>query len=353
MLTGPTGTGPWPPRSVCIMMMGAVGDAVHVLPVVTALKRHHPAVRITWVLQPGPASLVRGHTAVDEIIVFERKRGWRAFVDIRRVLAGRTFDLVLDLQVYLKTSIVLAFARSPIKLGYDRARAHDLNWLFTNRRIPPHPLQHVQDQYLEFLSFMGMSAEPLEWGIGPWPSERSWQRDFVAKVDRPIASLVIGTSKPEKDWLPERWAEVVNGLHSDYGLEPVLVGGRSPGELETERRIVDLAAHAPLSTLGIPLRDLVGVLDASSLVISLDTGPLHIAVALERPVVSLIGHLDPRRAGPYRRFHDLVIDAFHDPGEVSPITDRRRKGRMRRITVPDVMEKVALWKERYSNRPKS
>jgi heptosyltransferase I len=164
---------------------------------------------------------------------------------------------------------------------------------------------------------------------------------------------VIGTSKPEKDWIPQRWAEVADALYADYGLQPVLVGGRSPAELETERRIVELASHPPLSTLGIPLRELVGVLDASSLAISLDTGPLHMAVALGRPVVSLIGHLDPRRAGPYRRYHDLLIDAYHDRDEVSPISATRRKGRMQRIAVSDVLEKVELWKERYASRPKS
>jgi heptosyltransferase I len=82
---------------VCVVMMSAVGDAVHVLPVINALKRHAPASRISWVLQPAPASLVRGHPAVDEIILFDPARGLRAFRDVWRALAGRTFDLVLDL----------------------------------------------------------------------------------------------------------------------------------------------------------------------------------------------------------------------------------------------------------------
>src|SRR5690242_14503862 len=119
-------------------MMSAVGDAVHALPVVTALKRRHPDAHLTWVLQPGPASLVRGHPDVDEIVLFRRGAGWRAFADVRRALAGRRFDLVLDLQVYFKASIVTALARGPVKLGFDRARARDLNWLVTNRKIPPH-----------------------------------------------------------------------------------------------------------------------------------------------------------------------------------------------------------------------
>ena len=108
---------------VCVVMMSAIGDAVHVLPVVTALKRRRPGCRITWVLQPGPASLVRGHPAVDEIVTFDKARGWRALLDVRRALAGRRFDLVLDLQVYIKAGLVTALARAPMKLGFDRARA--------------------------------------------------------------------------------------------------------------------------------------------------------------------------------------------------------------------------------------
>ena len=130
---------------VGIVMMSAIGDAVHVLPVITALKRHDPACYVTWVLAPGPASLVRGHPALDEIVLFEKSRGWRALLDARAALAVRPFDLVLDLQVYIKAGLVTALARAPVKLGFDRRRARDLNWLFTNRRIPPHAPQHVQD----------------------------------------------------------------------------------------------------------------------------------------------------------------------------------------------------------------
>jgi heptosyltransferase I len=127
-----------------IVMMSAVGDAVHVLPVLAALKRHAPKSKITWVLQPGPASLVRGHPHVDEIVLFDRAKGWHAFADVRRELARRPFDLVLNFQVYFKAGIVTSFTRAPVKLGFDRARARDMNWLFTTHRIPPHAPQHVQ-----------------------------------------------------------------------------------------------------------------------------------------------------------------------------------------------------------------
>jgi heptosyltransferase I len=328
-------------------MMSALGDAVHVLPVINALKRHDPGCHITWFLQPGPASLMRGHPRIDDIVVFQKSRGWRALLDVRRDVAGQRFDLVLALQVYIKAGLVTMMLRSPVKLGFDRARARDMNWLFTNRRIPPHAPQHVQDQYFEFLTALEIPYEPPEWGLGPFPTERVAQREFFTPIKRPVASLVIGASHPQKEWLPERWAELAAALDRDYGLEVVLAGGRSPRELETERIMTEKLGKAPRSTLGVPLRELVGLLHGSALVVSLDTGPLHMAVALDRPVISLMGYNNPKRVGPYRKFHDLLVDAYGDPGEDYPITLAHRLDRMPRITVRDVLDRVEVWSRRY------
>ncbi len=334
---------------VGIVMMSAVGDAVHVLPLLTALKRHSPTSHVTWVLQPGAASLVRGHWAVDEIVEFDRSRGWRAYPAVRRALAARKFDVVLALQVYFKAGIVTSFTKSPIKLGFDLARARDLNWLFTTHRIPPREGQHVQDQYFEFLEYLGIPHEPPVWDLGPWDVERAWQREFLADFDRPLAPIVVATSKAEKDWMPERWAEVCDALYGDFGLQPLLVGGRSPREVEAARIIRERARVPVESALGSGLRKLVAILDGGALALSPDTGPLHMAVALNRPVISLMGYTNPRRVGPYRRFHDLMIDAYGDPGEDYPISMENRPGRMQRISVRDVLDKVQYWRETYAS----
>lgn len=337
-----------PLNRVCIVMMSAVGDAVHVLPVINAMKAHSPGAHITWVLQPGPASLVRGHRAVDEVVLFDRANGWRAFTDVRRELAGRRFDVVINLQVYFKAGLVTSFTRAPVKLGFDRARARDLNWLFTTDRIPPHAPQHVQDQYLEFLDTLGVPHDVVRWDLGPWAGERDTQHHFFQRLDRPAAAIVVATSKPQKDWLPERWAEVADILYHDFALQPVLVGGRSERELAAERVIMERARRKPLSALGSGLRNLVGILDGSALALAPDTGPLHMAVALERPVISLMGYTNPKRTGPYRRFHDLIVDAYGDPGEDYPISMENRPDRMPRIQVRDVIEKVEVWQHRYA-----
>ena len=338
-----------PLRRVCIVMMSAVGDAVHVLPVINALKRHSPEARITWVLQPAPATLVRGHRSIDEILIFDRSKGWAAFADIRRQLAGHAFDLVINLQVYFKAGVVTRFTRAPVKLGFDRARARDANWLFTTHRIPPHPLQHVQDQYFEFLTALGVPHDPIVWDLGPWPDERASQREFYDRFDRPVAAIVVATSKSQKDWIPERWAEVSDALWHDFQLQPVLVGGRSPREVHAEQIIMQRAAHTPHSALGSGLRNLVGILDGSSLVLAPDTGPLHMAVALDRPVISLMGYTNPKRTGPYRRFHDLLVDAYGEPNENYRISMENRVDRMPRIEVRDVLDRVERWRTTYQS----
>ena len=143
-----------PPNEICIVMLSAIGDAVHVLPVATALKRVWPQTRITWVIQPAAMSMVQDHPAVDDFIIFYRRRGlsaWKGLHDIVKKMRGRQFALLIGLQVYLKAGLITALAPARIKLGFDRLRARDGQWLFTNVRIPARGHRHVQDQYLEFV----------------------------------------------------------------------------------------------------------------------------------------------------------------------------------------------------------
>lgn len=331
---------------IAIVMMSAIGDAVHVLPIVNALKRHSPRSRITWFLAPRPATLVRGHPAVDEIIEFAARGGLSAWTDMRRALQSRAFDVVLDFQVALKAGLLTSLIDAPVKVGFDRRRARDLNWIFTNRRIPPRANQHVQDQYFEFLDYLGVPRGQVEWGLGPWASERGVLESVLPSPPKRFASIAVATSKPDKDWPAERWAEVVDALQDKYGLASVLVGGRSPVERAAEETIMVRARHQPRSTLGCSLREMVSVLDASTLVLSPDTAPMHIANALGRPVIALFGATDPKRTGPYGKSQELVVNAFSDPGDPEGIIMDRRLGRVKTIRTEDVLAKVDLWHRR-------
>jgi heptosyltransferase I len=327
-------------------MMSAIGDAVHTLPVVNSLRAAAPDSRITWVIQPGPHALVSGHPAVNEFVLFDRKRGWRAFADVRAATKDARFDLVIALQVYFKAGLVTRLLKSPRKLGFDRARARDANWLFTTERISPRGQRHVQDQYFEFLEHLGVPPL-LEWKLGPTGEESARYAGILPESDRPTVALVVGTSKPEKEWPAERYAAVVDALEGDLGVRTVLVGGKSPREMAAAATIERLASRKPLNLLEWDLRRLVYLIDRSDVLVSPDTGPLHAGVALGTPTVSLMGYTNPKRVGPYRRFHDLLIDAYGDPGEDYPVSAEYRPGRMERITPEQVVEKVELALKRY------
>lgn len=344
---------PWegrPPAEVCIIMLSALGDAVHVLPVANALKRAWPDTRITWVIQPVPHRLVRGHAAVDEFVVFRRARGMAgltAFRDYAAAMRKRRFDLLLGLQVYLKAGILTALTPSQVRLGFDRARARDAQWAFTTHRIPPHPPQHVQEQYFEFLRALGVAPEPVTWGLTLTPGEQEAQGEFFRRLDGPGLAVVVGTSKREKNWSPEGFARVLEEAQSTHGLHPVLVGGPSVAERRMADRILALTSARVVDALGDDVRRVLWLLAGSALTLSPDTGPLHISRALETPVVGLFGYTNPRRSGPYGKYQDLVVDGYARwPGEPYPLTHAHRDG-MKRITVDMVLEKLSLAAERY------
>ena len=339
-----------PPREILIVMLSALGDAVHVLPVLNALKRKWPESRITWVIQPVPYQLVRDHAAVDDFIIFQRRRGrhaLRSYREVRRAWRGRRFDLLINLQVYLKAGLITALAPARIKLGFDRQRARDLNWLFTNRRIPPRAMQHVQDQYFEFIEYLGVAPEPVEWRIDITPEERAAQSAFFEPLGRTCA-IVVGTSKPVKNWAPNRYARVIEALERDFGLRTMLVGGPSEFERDLAERIMQTASVKPLNLLGDDVRRLVYLLDGATVVISPDTGPLHIARALDKPVIGLYGYTNPRRYGPYRKYNDLLVDGYaKTPDEDYPISMEYRREGMTRVTVSAVLDKVRLAMTKY------
>lgn len=342
---------PVPPRSIVIVMLSALGDAVHVLPVANALKRRWPETHLTWIIQPVPHALVRGHEAVDEFMVFRRRRGaaaWRSYAELGRGLRGRRFDLAVNLQVYFKAGLITALLKADVKLGFDRARARDLNWLFTTHRIPPRPPHHVQDQYFEFVRYLGIAPEPVEWRLRFTPEERAAQGAFFGGLDRPACAVVVGTSKPAKNWAPERYARLLETVEVEHGLRPVLVGGPAPAERAAAAAVMAASRARVVDALGNDVRRLAWLLDGAALVVSPDTGPLHLARALGTPVVGLYGYTNPKRYGPYGAFQDLVVDGYAThPGEAYPPRAVYRADGMGRITVEMAAAKVALAMERY------
>jgi heptosyltransferase I len=334
-------------QRVAVVLLSAIGDIVHALPLVSSLRAAAPRLSVEWITQPVPGEIAGGHPGVDRLWTLDRARGWRAFRELRRALRGRRFDLVLDLQVYAKASLVTAMLDSPRKIGFDRARARELNWLVTNERIAAGPLRHTCEQYLEFADHLGIPRR-YEWPLPINAEERAAQAAFYDRRRAPLAALVVGTSRSAKEWPAERWARLAESLHAEMGYEVCIVGSDRPSERARALDVIGLSRVPILDERRDDLRRLLWLLDGAALAVSSDTGPYHLAVALGVASVGLYGLTDPARVGPGRRSLDLVVDAFHDPGESwHPPRVGYRDGRMERIAVARVLEAVELARARY------
>jgi heptosyltransferase I len=338
------------PKNICIVLLTGLGDVVHGLPLVNALRDHDPGCRITWVVEPMPAPVLSPHPSIDEVIVYRKRDGVRGVVDLARALAGKRFDLTLNLNVYTKSVWPTLLSRAPVRVGFDRARSFEGVWLAANRHLPPSPRAHTQEMFLQFLDVLAVPRpDPLEWRIPFTPEEMRARAEFFGALDgRPVAALVPASANRKKDWLPERYAAVADALERDFGFRTVLVGG--PGERETAiaREISQRAAVPPVWAMGDGIRRLMWTLAGSALVIAPDTGPVHIARAFGVPVIGLYGHTNPWRVGPFRAFEDLWVDRYTDPGAPPDASAwDPRHGRMVQITVADVLDRVQHAVARY------
>jgi heptosyltransferase I len=321
---------------IAIVRMSAIGDVVEALPVVHSLRAALPDAHLTWIIQEVPHALVAPVAPVDEYLLFDRRAGWRGFHELRRQIGGRRWDLVLTLQVAVKAGLATSLLTAPRKVGFDRDRSSDLHGFFVGERIAPRRRAHRQDEYLEFVDHLGIPPV-LEWGLGSTPAERERYEPLLRSSDRPTVALVLAASGPERNWPAERYAALAARLQ-ERGVRVLLVGGRSPVEDAVAAAVLG-ANPASLDLRAWDLRRLAYLLERSDAVVSPDTGPLHVAVALGRPTVGLMGYTNPLRAGPYR-FRELTVDAFGDPGERYDALARYRPGRMERIGVSDVLAKV-------------
>lgn len=339
-------------KKICLVRPSAIGDTVHALGLANGLRKGYPDAHITWILQAIPFDMVRYQPCVDRFITFSRKGGIKEWRKLYRQLAGESWDLAIIPQASGKTSLIAAMLRgAKIRLGFDWKRSRDLHWFLTNRHIPPVPMGHVQDQFLEFLAYLGIQNIPPEWDFRFTEAEIRWHDSFFREIGSPVIGFVITSAHAEKDWPPERYAAVIDHVVRSLGMAAMLMGGPGLRERKTADRILGLCRSTPVVALEKPIRKTMLQLAGCRLVVSPDTGPLHIAVAMGTPVVGLYGYSDPRRCGPYRKFHDLLIDKFNEPGkENAPVTRRTKPGRMERITEAEVIGKIEQGIEAYNDQ---
>jgi heptosyltransferase I len=334
-------------QRVAIVLLSAIGDIVHAFPLLSSLKARYPNSRFEWIAHPVPGEVARRHPAVDRVWPLRRGPKGRAFLDLRRELVRERFDLVIDLQMYLKASLVTLLIHSPRKIGFDRSRARELNWLVTREKVPARSLQQIGEEYLEFADYLD-APRKYEWPFLFSEAERADSRLFRERLEAPMAAFVTGTSRREKEWDPRRWATLADALHEEWGYGVCLVGGRSANEDDLARRTIESATSPVADLRADDIGRLAWLLGSAALVVGCDTGPLHLGMSFGAPSIGLFGATDPARYGPRHESLDLVVDAFHDPGEPwHPAERRRRPGRMDRIQVLDVLAKVELARSRH------
>ena len=333
----------YPAQDICIVLLTGLGDVIHGLPLVNALKDDDPSRRITWVVEPMPSGALRHHPSIDEIVVYQKKRGIQGLRELRRDLAGRRFDLAVNLNVYIKSAWPTLLSRAPHRLGFGRDRAMEGTWLAANHHLPPGPRAHTQDLFFEFLEHLGLpKPQAPEWRIPLTAEERAAQAAFFAPLrDRPVVAIVPASANAKKDWFADRYAPVVDALERDFGYRTMLIGGPGAREQAIARDIVRRAGVEPVWALGDSIRRLMWLIEGADLLVAPDTGPVHIARAFGVPVVGLFGHTNPWRVGPYRAWEELWIDRYTEPGEApDPSSWTPKLGRMEQITADDVLERV-------------
>ena len=333
-----------------MVLLSGIGDVVHGLPLALDLKQRYPGAHVTWVAEPAPAQVLAHHPAVDRVVVYRSRDGLRGLAALRREMAGVRADLTLNLQRYLKSVWPTLLSRAPIRVGMPPSMTRDGIRFAHTHVVEESPWKHTQDVFLDFRGAIGVPRDaPARWEVTLSAGERARADAFFQGLDgRPVASLVVASANHKKDWPADRYALLADTLDRDLGFQVILLGGPSDREAAAAAAIRNLTATRPVNALGDSVRSLMGLIRGSALVVAPDTGPLHLAHAMGVPVVGLFGHTNPWRVGPWRSYHDLVVDRYTDPGELpDPAGYLPKDGRMAAITVDHVLEKVEVARCRY------
>lgn len=288
------------PERVCILKPSSLGDIVHALPVLAALRARWPGARIAWVVNRGLRALLDGHPDLDEVIPFDRARAGgfgRILVELRR----RRFDLTVDLQGLLRSAIMTAATGSPVRVGSARAREGAARGRFYTHKVDHPPLSevHAVDRLLAIAAAFGASVDRPTFALPIADEDRRWARETLAGPDGPRLVLNPGARWATKRWPPEHFAEVGRRAARARGASLVVVGA------EEDRPLVDAlkARLGPTPCVDLcgrtSLMRLAAVAAEAAVVLSNDTGPLHLAAAAGARVVGLYTCTSPIETGPY------------------------------------------------------
>lgn len=302
------------PSSVCLIRLSAIGDTCHVLPVVRTLQEVWPGTAITWIIGRTEAQLLGDVDGV-EFLVVDKRSGWRGLRALRADLAGRRFSVLLHMQTALRASLISLMVEADVRVGFDRARARELQWLVTNRQIAAVPHQHVMDAMFEFARAVGVEQRVLRWNIPVSDDDARFAREVMP--DGTTWMLVSPCSTQRfrnfRNWRAERYAAVADYAWREFGCRAVLTGTGTPTEREYAAQIVAAARESSIVDLvgATSLKQLFALIRRATVVVCPDSGPAHMATAAGTPVIGLYATTNPLRAGPYLSA-DLVVSRYRE-----------------------------------------
>jgi heptosyltransferase I len=287
-----------PPLTVCILRLSALGDTCHVVPVVRAMQRSWPQTKLTWIIGKAESRLMELIDGV-EFITVDKRAGLAARRNLRGRLRGRRFDVLLHMQLSFRASLISSVVPAATRLGFDRARARELQWLFTNERIAPRSREHVLDSFLGFLEALGIEDRALRWDVPLPPAALAYAEELIPDA-RPTLVISPCSSHVRRNWRPEAYAAVADHAVRRHGMRVILAGGPTSLERSAGARI-EQAAHVPLiNQIGRDtLPQMLALLARASVLLSPDSGPAHMATMVGTPVIGLYAATNPERSGPY------------------------------------------------------
>jgi heptosyltransferase I len=333
-----------------MIRISAIGDCCHTLPVVRTIQAAWPKTKITWIIGAIEYELFKGIDDI-EFIILDKSKGYSGYIDVYRNLAGRRFPVLLHMHPSMRANIASCLVRADVRIGFDKFRAKDRQWLFTNQRIEPKPRQHVMDGLFGFAETLGLRDRAYRWDIPIPEPDRIRGAELIAGP-RPLCVISPCSNqrfRNFRNWPAKNYAAVAKHLHEEYRAHVVLTGSPSDYEIEYGKAIESAAKCAITNLIGqTSLKQLLAIFESADLVICPDSGPAHMATAVGTPVVGLYATTNPARARPYFS-EEFLVNEY--PRAVRQELDKsvsevrwgervRHPGAMNLITVDSVAQSI-------------
>ncbi len=295
---------------LCLLRLSALGDVTHVVPLVRTLQKARPGTPLHWVIDKAGHKLLDGLPGV-QFHVYDKNTGLAGMRALRRELPAGRFEALLQMQVAFRANVLSAFIPARRRIGYDRSRSKDLHGLFINERIPDRPGIHVLDAIGSFCEPLGLKQTEVSWDLATPPEAYAWAGAQWQDDGRPVLMISPCSSHQRRNWYADRYAALADHAAAQ-GWRVVLCGGRSELERSTTDAILALMQQPALDLVGKDtLKQLPALLARANLLVTPDSGPMHIANAVGTKVLGLHAASNPERSGPYsdRRY---CVDRYDD-----------------------------------------